>query len=338
MDRGPSATYGEYGVIIKNQGSRPLLGAVLSGESINMLSKFMFRMVAANMTNLRRRIEMKKVAFFGVLLSLLFFFPACNKASPTSPGAAWVRSISVTSTSTTYKVGDAVTFLATAMMSDGSIRRITDGKWSSDNLSVATVDSNGLVTIVGNGTAKIIMAYGGETGSLSITVGDTGANPDVRGTWTGTYSIDGCNSSGDFLTAKFCDTHTGSGYPIELILKQDFNDVQGTIVLGDLSMTVWGTFGWKEAGTLTMDGDLASDPFLICIVTAFQSPAPGQITGTFNLSYTATGLTGSGQLTCKITSLTRTSTSTKADVSAFAGRQPVNVKTLPDLVNALRKR
>lgn len=43
--------------------------------------------------------------------------------------------------------------------------------WSSSNISVATVDQNGLVTAVANGTATITASAGGATGTATVTVG-----------------------------------------------------------------------------------------------------------------------------------------------------------------------
>jgi hypothetical protein len=280
---------------------------------------------------------MKKLAHIGILMALLFFFPACgDKSVPTTPRlpaptSSQISSIIVTSLRTKFFVGSTETFTATATMSDGRTERITSGAWSSSNQSVATVDSSGLVIIIGMGSADIIMTYSGKTGSKSIF-----GLADYQGTWTGTYRIDGCTSSGDFLAAGICDTFIGSEYPIDLILIQDINVVQGTVFLGSLSTTMSAFLELETDGKLTLEGQITSNPFLISVVTAFQSIVPGEITGTMSQTYTATGWTGSGQLMCSIVSLTRSSTT--AGESALAGRPPVKVGTLPGLVNALRKR
>jgi hypothetical protein len=274
---------------------------------------------ASTNPNLLRRIEMTKWISFGVVLSLLFFFSACNKSGPTTPGLIEAKTISVISARKTYCVGQTDTFTATVKMPDGSTIWITDGTWSSDTQNIATVDNAGLVTIVGEGWANITCAYGGKTGSKQIRgVGD------YHGTWKGTYSIDGCNSSSDFSAAGFCDSHKGSGCPIDLVLTQDGDVLQGTIDLGSLSTTVVASL--ELDGSLTLEGQINSDPYVIDIAIPCQWTESGQIFGPMIQAYTARGMTGSARLICNITSLKRTGG--KAEAGVIAGKESVKIGTL----------
>jgi len=129
---------------------------------------------------------MKKTLFPVILLSLLLLVPACQN-SPTAPSTHQnkVLSIAVTSPSgTTFFVGDTVTLTATAAMSDGRDQQITAGVWSSSDSSIATVNGNGNVAIVGIGKVDIVVTCGGKTGSLSIQ-GRTADSP-LMGTWQAT--------------------------------------------------------------------------------------------------------------------------------------------------------
>lgn len=76
-------------------------------------------------------------------------------------GRRSLQSIAVTPASPTIQVGQTLQFTATAAFSDGSTRALSaSGNWISSDLSVATIDANGLVTGVGPGTANIIRNVG----------------------------------------------------------------------------------------------------------------------------------------------------------------------------------
>jgi hypothetical protein len=116
---------------------------------------------------------MKKLISDSVVVSLLLLIPAC--AGPTTPGAPTVQQINVISTRVglggsppEYHIGETDQFTATAVYSDSTVKVITGGTWSSTDTNIATVNSSGLVTIVGSGLASIGMAYAGRSASLMI--------------------------------------------------------------------------------------------------------------------------------------------------------------------------
>ncbi|WP_248928304.1 S-layer homology domain-containing protein [Paenibacillus hamazuiensis] len=68
-------------------------------------------------------------------------------------------------------VGDTLQLTAKAVYSDQSIRKVDDGvTYSSSDPSVATVDSNGVITAKAPGTVTITVSFGGKSYSVTITV------------------------------------------------------------------------------------------------------------------------------------------------------------------------
>ena len=89
----------------------------------------------------------------------------CNVIVNIAPTGVTLDKTSATLTSK----GETVTLKATVAPSDAANKNVT---WKSSNTSVATVDSNGKVTAVGNGTATITVttAIGNKTATCNITV------------------------------------------------------------------------------------------------------------------------------------------------------------------------
>jgi hypothetical protein len=84
-----------------------------------------------------------------------------------------LRSIFVTmpTDDTTLVAGSSTQFTANAQYSDGSSGNLSEQvAWSSSDLSVATVSSNGLVTALAPGEVTIMVALDGHFGSLALTV------------------------------------------------------------------------------------------------------------------------------------------------------------------------
>jgi hypothetical protein len=248
---------------------------------------------------------MKKMQIWGAVGCLLLGLSTCNRGGPTMPispaqsghqanGQPDITAggILVTSSRTAYFIGDTETFAASLVSGAGTVR-ITDGTWATDTPTVATVNEAGLVTIVGQGFANISCTQGGLRGSKTIW-----GRVDLRGTWSGTYSIQRCELWGEFPDSKFCETHGGSGLPIELVLTQEDEARRGTIKLGDLSMP----FVAKPEldGTLEMESEVLTDPYVtnVAIGCTLQGSEPR-----FRMMlYYYRGNRGSGQamLTCDI--------------------------------------
>lgn len=93
-----------------------------------------------------------------------------------------VNSLSVTGASP-MTVGQQAQYTAIANMSDGSSPNVTSqSQWSSTNPSVATVDSNGVVTALAPGATTIAATYQGQSGFVPLTVNASApAEPDLIG-------------------------------------------------------------------------------------------------------------------------------------------------------------
>ncbi|GAH51969.1 unnamed protein product, partial [marine sediment metagenome] len=200
--------------------------------------------------------------------------------------------------------------------------------WGGDNPSVATVEvATGQVTIIGSGIVNIFVDYQEQRGTKAIR-----GLPNYQGTWSGSYIIDSCNATGDFAVAEFCDIFAiGTMAPIDLVLTQDQDRVTGRFYLGDLSADTSGPVATN--GQLPLTGLVPSDPFTIDVLLQLQSTTPGQITGRLGMLWLAAGFSGSGQLSCNILELNRTSTMTMAPIPPRR-----LTPTLQDVFRALRRR
>jgi hypothetical protein len=250
-----------------------------------------------------RRIEMKKWAFFGVVLGLSFFLSTCNEGSLTGPSFGQseptVKAIAVLSTKATYFIGEEETFAAQLTMSDGTSKQMTTGgRWISDNESVAVVNREGEVRIVGEGSTNITCTYQEISGSKQIH-----GLIDPNSHWSGTYSVDGCTCTGDFEAAGFCSTHGGSGYPIEIDLKRLGEYLGATIHMGSSTFSM---IGWDlPDGGWLLEGQIYQTPYQIELtIVCHWTESELSIEGMSQL-FTARGMTGSATLQCSISSPTK---------------------------------
>jgi uncharacterized protein YjdB len=83
--------------------------------------------------------------------------------------AVTVTGVSVSAFATTITIGETATLTATASYSDGTSSSV-DADWESSDPSVASVDTSGTVTGVAAGTATVTGTYGGQSGSVVMTV------------------------------------------------------------------------------------------------------------------------------------------------------------------------
>lgn len=211
--------------------------------------------------------------------------------------------LTVTSSKGAFFVGETETFTAVLTAPDGSAAAITGGTWSSDTPGVATVNDAGLVTIVGQGFVNISCTYKGSTGSKQVW-----GMVDCRGSWSGTYSVRSCEIWKEFPDPRFCETHGGSGLPIELVLTQEgelgqYGALRGTIKLGGLSTP----FVAKPLldGSLEMGGEVFSDPYTIGVGFGCGWTPAGPEFGMMLYYYIGDYRSGMAMLRCDV-SLVRT--------------------------------
>lgn len=131
----------------------------------------------------------------GLLLSLMLLAGAAcssSKSTPTAPDpvapappalvtpvAPIVTNVTVTGTSSFTEAGARSQFTATVTLSDGKTEdRTSTATWSSSNATVATVSSQGLVTVLASGDASITATVSDVRGAMGISVRIPNRTPD----------------------------------------------------------------------------------------------------------------------------------------------------------------
>lgn len=213
------------------------------------------------------------------------------------------QSLTITPGTTILKVDQTEVFAGTMTLTNGQTQTVQP-TWQSDNTTVLTFE-NGAARGRSNGTATIIGTSQGLTATRLIRVAT-----NYQGVWVGDYIIRGCDSSGDFRDAEFCNADgffAGQVLEVAFDLTQDRDDVTGEMFLGAVEGT---TRGRVEAdGRFTGTGSLtvSDDGFVVAFtVNPVNLNADGnRMTGTFTVSVTAPGVTGQGLFTAEILTVAR---------------------------------
>jgi hypothetical protein len=191
-------------------------------------------------------------------------------------------------------IGQTVQFTASGV---GTIR------WGSDNPAVATVDpTTGRVTGVGNGRVTIWAENEG-----GRTIRALRGLPSYAGSWSGSYALTGCQSTGHFAESLFCQGFfQGQVLNVTFKLSQTEDRVTGTFALGGNIGTLDGSTV-AESGQLPITGTFTSTDTTIHLQNArLQSATAGTVTGGFDQVWSVPGSSGFGLLSCLIRDLTRT--------------------------------
>lgn len=214
------------------------------------------------------------------------------------------QSLTITPGTTILKVDQTEVFGGSVTLSNGQSQTVQP-TWQSDNTTVLRFEG-GAARGRSNGTATIIGTSQGLTATRLIRVAT-----NYQGTWVGEYIVRGCDSSGDFRAAGFCNSEDGffAGQVLEVAfdLTQDRDDVTGEMFLGAVEGT---TRGRVEAdGRFTGTGSLtvSDDGFVVAFtVNPLNVNADGnRMTGTFTVSVTAPGISGQGLFTAEILTVVR---------------------------------
>jgi len=130
------------------------------------------------------------IAFRGTLNSDAVFggksnvVSASTPALPPPPPGQTVTTVEVAPSSATVGVGANTTLQATVKDQNGNVMSGQTVTWSTSDAAIATVNSNGVVTGVGAGSATITATCGGKSGTSAITVTAAPPPPPVVTTVT----------------------------------------------------------------------------------------------------------------------------------------------------------
>lgn len=154
---------------------------------------------------------------------------------------------------------------ALAQYSDGSAKYI-EANWTTSDPNVVVV-SDAVLKAVGRGTATLTATAQGQTASESFTV-----EPNVAGTWSGTFVIDTCDAGSGSMFEAVCGSPgrargmfpVGSAAPVTFQLVKSGNDLSAVTAFGDLRGTITGTD--RGANFVTLLGSLTGNRTTLTLV------------------------------------------------------------------------
>ena len=266
------------------------------------------------------------VAAFLATGSLSLFAAGCGGDSSNGGAGPSPEPVPTINTTTDMVfIGQRVTFSATG----------TGVTWGGDAPSVATVDaSTGVVTGVATGKVTIwAQNSAGRTTRLVSVL------PSYNGKWSGSYSVNGCQSTGTFTEIEFC----GMFYQGEILnmgfdLSQTRDQVTGSFSLGDLVGTLASSVVNGADGALPLTGNSTTADGLVIQLQNLRatSPSPGTMKGPFDQVWSFPGASGTGRLVCDIRDVTRTSGAPTIRFIPPDANAPA--LTLEQVVRALKRR
>lgn len=220
---------------------------------------------------------------------------ACSSDGGGTAPAPVIVAPTISTPNTMIYIGQSVQFSATG---GGTIR------WGGDAPQVATVDqTTGRVTGVGTGRVTIWAENsGGRTTRLLRGL------PSYAGSWQGSYAITGCQSTGDMALIGFCrNFFQGQVLNMQLQIEQTEDRVSGAFAFGGNAGTL-NSATVAESGVLPLTGLFTSSNGTIRLDNArLESATAGTISGRFDQTWSISGASGFGILSCEIRNLTRTS-------------------------------
>ena len=248
---------------------------------------------------------MTRILFVCLSAAVVVTSACSNKASGTGTAPSpTTSSVAVTLTSP-LRIGESAQAAATATMSNGQTQSVTSG-WQSDIPTVARVSDAGQVTGVANGRANIYVISGGQQGTLGIRV-----VPDYLGRWSGRLLVTTCTQSGAWAEINFCgDFPAGSSDPFGLSVNQTGESINARPNYGS---SVFPSVG----SSIEPDGSASFVTTLVCSCNppisiegswTMNGPRSGELAGTVNEVWRATGIPGEARLSQDIINAVRTST------------------------------
>jgi hypothetical protein len=155
--------------------------------------------------------------------------------------------------------------------------------------------------------------------------------PSYAGSWSGNYTVTGCNQTGGMALANICGS-MGQSAPYRFDFQQSASSVTGSFMLGSVNFPSTG-------GTIAADGSLAlqatsiRDGVTIIVNWALHNsggPNPA-ITGTISQAWTSTTLSGQTNIAGTLASAIRGA----AAVSSFSADAVTSGPVTPATLGAM---
>jgi len=258
-----------------------------------------------------------------ILALLLLATAACGGDDSSNPAAPSAVAPVINGTTDMVYVGQRVTFTASG----------TDITWGGDNSAVATIDAaTGAVTGTGTGRVTIWAQNAGGRATRMLR-----GLPSYNGSWSGSYSLTGCQSSGDWASNPFCvGFDEGQIMTIGFEITQSRDQVIGNVSLGTIQGPLSSSVV-NEDGSLPLTGVITIGDVTIQLQTLrATSPSVGAMKGQFNQVWSISGVSGTGRLACDIRDVTRTSGA--PTMTSFSHGANVPVLSLTQLMAAVARR
>ncbi len=150
-----------------------------------------------------------------------------------------IASIEVTPVQAELDVGNTVLLIAVARNGNGDPISNTEFEWSSSNTSVASVNSNGLVTALQSGSSVIYASSGGiRSSDIPITVRGNAKTGNFMGNPNTSYNLSGraelIQNDGSLLLKFSQDFSSSNGPGLYVYLSRTQSIGSGSVELGEL--------------------------------------------------------------------------------------------------------
>ena len=212
--------------------------------------------------------QFQAVAFRGTLNQSAVFGALSNVATGVTIAQALVGAVTVSPTAASGAIGQTGQFTAAVTDPSGAPMSGQKVSWSTSSNAVVTIDSTGMATAKGAGSATITAACGGKSGTAAVTV-TGGSTPGAPATITISPPSASIQVGATQLFTAMVKDASGNVLTGETVSFTSSNTIVGTI--GTLSGIVTGLVAGTTTITAT-DGPLQASATLS--VSATQPPPP----------------------------------------------------------------
>lgn len=226
----------------------------------------------------------------------------CGSSTTAPSGAApTTTSVTVVSSSGQVFLGASEVFTAIAVLSNGTQSPAVGGTWSTDAPAIAAVDSpTGRVSGATSGNANISIDYQGKRGTKGIRI-----LPNYQGQWGGTYTVNSCVDTDQFLSTGFCASvfTAGSVLPLAFLFSQTNGSLSGLAALGSIVSST-GTSAISNDGSVVLTMNAALGTTTIVETWTLNIVQAGHLQGTVHVVVTDTTVPGSATIDATLGSTT----------------------------------